>query len=161
MKLFFVLISALFISAFNSSNYPVAKLYAFQQKVSGGANFSSAEKNKAKMKYHLYLELKKGREISVETVWINGMQMNFDLEETGSPVTYEKTVTLGKGNQTEILIPATSNKLLRIVVRDEAGDKKAPPKYKTYSLLILYREANKSFYLGTKNFSKLLPEIKQ
>ena len=54
-----------------TGKYPVVKLYAYEQKVSGGANFSSDTKGRAVMKKYVYLLLRNDRTIEIEKVWIS------------------------------------------------------------------------------------------
>ena len=87
MKLF--LTGLLFIcctSFMQTGKYPVVKLYAYQQKVSGGANFSSKEKGRAKLQQYVYLLVRNGRSITIDDAWINGRSVTFTTEEVSAPV---------------------------------------------------------------------------
>jgi hypothetical protein len=149
-------------SFLQTGKYPVAKLYAYQQKVSGGANFSSDTKGRAVMKQYVYLLLRNERTIEIENVWINGSEMAVTTETLQAPVTIEKSVKFGNEAAFETLVPATSHRVLQIVLAAETGlEKTIPSRYRQYPLLIAYKEAGKLYYLGAKNWQQLSPQVNQ
>lgn len=156
--LLFVLCS----SFLQTGKYPVVKLYAYQQKVSGGANFSSDTKGRAVMKQYVYLLLRNERSIEIEKVWINGSEVPVTTEIVTAPVTREKSVKFGNEAAYETLVPATNHRVLQIVLATEAGlEKTIPARYRQYPLLIAYKEAGKLYYLGAKNWQQLSPQVNQ
>lgn len=156
MKFSLALCSIVLLSAFyNGADYPVAKLYAFQQKVSKGANFSSPEKNKPVVKYLVYVEVKKGRAITVKDVWINGLKSVFNMEQVHTPVMYEKTIRLNKNDDQGILIATTDNNLLQIFINGAEENKSIPSRYKKYPLLIAYKEGKNAYYIGAKAWEEI------
>lgn len=148
-------------SFIQTGKYPVAKLYAYQQKVSGGANFSSDEKGRAKQQHYIYLLVRKGRTISIDDVWISGRRMAFKTEEVNSPVTIDKSISLGNSPATETLVPATSHTVMQIVLASDAAAAmtSSPAKYRSYPLLLRYSENGTTYYLGSKNWVILDPKV--
>lgn len=144
-------------------NYPVAKLYAYRQKISGGANFSANEKNSEKSAKHIYLLVKQNRTIEIEQVWIDNKPVTFKAEIVNSPITQKTGLSFsGKGPATT-LVPATTHTVLQLFVDDMAvtNNEVAPQRYKKYPLLIQYSEAGELYFLGAKNWQLLAPAVKQ
>lgn len=146
-----------------TGKYPVAKLYAYQQKVSGGANFSSEEKRKPKLQQFVYLLVKNGRSITVDEVWMDGRRTTFKTEEVKSPVTIEKSLKLGNNADLETLVPETTHTVMQIVFTADAATEKisSPSRYRNYPLLIKYSENGKPYFLGTKSWTMLSPQVNQ
>ncbi|MBP6686833.1 MAG: hypothetical protein KA160_03155 [Lacibacter sp.] len=146
-----------------TGKYPVAKLYAYQQKVSGGANFSSKEKRRSTLQQYVYLLVRNGKSITIEDVWINGSRATFKTEEVKTPVTIEKSLKLKLGNsaEEEILVPETTHAVLQIVFISEATPAitSSPSRYRNYPLLIKYSENGKTFFLGAKSWTVLNPKV--
>ncbi len=164
MKIF--LTGLLFIcctSFLQTGKYPVVKLYAYQQKVSGGANFSSKEKGRAKLQQYVYLLVRNGRSITIDDVWINGRSVTFTTEEVKAPVTMEKSIKLGNTSEEEILVPETTHTVLQIVFTSEADPAitRSPARYKKYPLLLQYSESGKIYFLGAKGWTMLDPKVNQ
>jgi hypothetical protein len=164
MKLLLIILFTTILSAFTlKAKYPVVKLYAYQQKVSKVANFSSAEKNAPSIRHSIYIEVRKGRNISVDAVWLNGRKTEFSTEEVSTPVMYEKSIKLGKKNELGTLVPATGNNVLQVVVKT-SGENPAvtiPSRYRQYPILLEYREGSKQYFLGSKTWEELEPELNQ
>ncbi|NCU04286.1 MAG: hypothetical protein GXC73_09900 [Chitinophagaceae bacterium] len=150
-------------SFIQTGKYPVAKLYAYQQKVSGGANFSSDEKGRAKQQHYVYLLVRKDRTISIDDVWISGRKVAFKTEEVSSPVTIDKSISLGNTPATETLVPATQHTVMQIVLTSSAAAAmtSSPARYRSYPLLIRYSENGTSYYLGSKSWNILDPKVNQ
>ena len=146
-----------------TGKYPVAKLYAYQQKVSGGANFSSDEKGRAKLQHYIYLLVRKDRSISIDDVWISGRRVAFKTEEVNSPVTIDKSISLGNTPSTETLVPATQHTVMQIVLTSNAAAAmtSSPARYRAYPLLIRYSENGSTYYLGSKSWDLLDPKVNQ
>lgn len=149
-------------SFLHTGKYPVVKLYAYQQKVSGGANFSSDTKGRAVMKQHVYLLLRNDRTIEIEKVWVNGHEATVTSEIVQAPVTIEKSIKLGNEAAYETLVPATSHRVMQLLFAAETDTEKTiPSRYWKYQLLIAYKEAGKLYYLGTKTMTVLNPQVNQ
>jgi hypothetical protein len=164
MKTF--LTSLLFIcctSFLQTGKYPVVKLYAYQQKVSGGANFSSKEKGRAKLQQYVYLLVRTGRTITIDDVWIDGRKVTFTTEEVKTPVTMEKSIKLGNSPKADTLVPETTHTVMQIVFTNEASTAmtKSPSRYRNYPLLIKYSENGKTYFLGAKTWTVLSPKVNQ
>lgn len=164
MKLF--LTGLLFIcctSFMQTGKYPVAKLYAYQQKVSGGANFSSKEKGRVKLQQYVYLLIRSGRSITIDDVWIDGRKATFTTEEVSSPVAIEKSIKLSNNPESEILVPSTTHTVLQVLLTSVAETKEgsSPARYRAYPLLLQYTENGKTFFLGAKSWTMLSPKVNQ
>lgn len=134
-------------------NYPVAKLYAYRQKVSGGANTTYDKKTKQSNRDYVYLLIKQNRTIQVEQVWIDGAAVHFTTQEVNSPVTIDAGVSLSGKAATQQLVPEITHTVLQIIT-DKSSNEKAkakPAKYKRYNVLIQYKEGSSVFFLGTHN----------
>lgn len=157
-----VLILVLCSSFLHPGKYPVVKLYAYEQKVSGGANFSSDTKGRAVMKRYVYLLLRNDRTIEIEKVWINGCEVTITTDIVQSPVTIEKSIKFGNEAAFETLVPATSHRVMQLVFTAEPdAEKTIPSRYRQYPLLIAYKEDGKLFYLGSKSWKTLSPQVNQ
>jgi hypothetical protein len=164
MKLFLTALYFICCTSFlQTGKYPVVKLYAYQQKVSGGANFSSKEKGRSTLQQYVYLLLRNGRNIVIDDVWINGRSVTFKTEETKTPVTIENSLKLGNTAATEILVPETTHNVVQIVFTNEAGADatNSPSRYRNYPLLIKYNENGSTYYLGAKSWIVLNPKVNQ
>jgi hypothetical protein len=164
MKLF--LTGLLFIcctSFMQTGRYPVVKLYAYQQKVSGGANFSSKEKGRAKLQQYAYLLIRSGRSITINEVWIDGYKTTFTTEEVSAPITMEKSIKLGNNSEAETLVPPTTHQVLQVVfMSDDVSEiASSPVRYKNYPLLLQYSENGKTYFLGAKDWTMLSPKVNQ
>lgn len=150
-------------SFLQTGKYPVVKLYAYQQKVSGGANFSSKEKGPSKLQQYVYLLVRTGRNISIDDVWIDGRSVTFTTAEAKTPVTIEKSIRLGNTSEAETLVPETTHTVMQIVFTSDASTAmtSSPSRYRNYPLLIKYGENGKIYFLGTKNWTLLSPKVNQ
>ena len=146
-----------------TGKYPVVKLYAYQQKVSGGANFSSKEKGRSTLQHYVYLLVRNGRTITFDKVWIGGHSVSFKTEETKAPVIIENSIKLGNTPATETLVPETAHRVLQIILtsEDEESITNSPSRYRNYPLLIQYSENSKTYFLGAKSWTILSPKVNQ
>ena len=154
MKPIYSILLLLVCSSFAGTiNYPVAKLYAYRQKVSGGANTTYDKKTKQTDRNYVYLLIKQNRTIQVEHVWIDGISVHFTTQEVNSPVTIDAGVSLSGKTATQQLVPATTHTVLQILTDNSniEDSKVIPAKYKRYNVLIQYREGSSVFFLGTHN----------
>lgn len=143
--------------------YPVVKLYAYQQKVSGGANFSSKEKGRSTLQQYIYLLVRNGRTITIDDIWIEGQSVTFKTEKIKAPVTIENSIKLGNTPATETLVPETTHTVMQIIFTNEAASvmTSSPSRYRNYPLLIKYSENGRTYYLGTKSWTMLSPKVNQ
>ena len=149
-------------SFLHPGKYPVVKLYAYEQKVSGGANFSSDTKGRAVMRQYVYLLVRNDRTIEIEKVWINGSETAVTTDIVQSPVTIEKSIKFGNEAAFETLVPATEHRVMQLLIADQPGSEKTiPSRYRQYPLLIAYKEGGKSYYLGSKSWKTLSPKVNQ
>lgn len=150
-------------SFLQTGKYPVVKLYTYQQKVSGGANFSPKEKGRAKLQQYVYLLIRNGRNITIDDVWIDGRSVTFTTEEVKAPVTIEKSIKLGNTSKAETLVPETTHTVMQIVFTNEAAPPMtaSPARYKKYPLLLQYSENGKIYFLGAKSWTMLGPKVNQ
>jgi hypothetical protein len=148
-------------SFLQTGKYPVVKLYAYQQKVTGGANFSSDEKGRAKLQYYVYLLVRNGRSIAVDDVWINGKRATFKTEEVKTPVAIERSIGFGNKQEEELLVPQTTHTVLQVVFTNEAApaSTSSPSRYRNYPLLLQYSENGKTYFLGTKSWTVLSAKV--
>jgi hypothetical protein len=144
-----------------TGKYPVVKLYAYQQKVTGGANFSSDTKGRAKQQYYVYLLVRNGRSIAVDDVWIDGKRATFKTEEVKTPITIEKSIGFGNKQEDELLVPQTTHTVIQVVFTTEAepSTTSSPSRYRNYRLLLQYSENDKTYFLGTKNWTVLSSKV--
>ncbi len=163
MKLFLTgLIFICFTSFVQTGKYPVVKLYAYQQKVSSGANFSSKEKGRATLQQYVYLLVRNGRSITIDDVWIDGRRVAFKTEEIKAPVVIENSIKLGNAPATETLVPETTHTVMQVLFTSESSTATgSPSRYRNYPLLLQYTENGKTFFLGTKSWAILTPKVNQ
>lgn len=101
------------------------RLYAFRQEVSKGiSNATIDEKGETRpvktspvASSMIYIEFPKGTAISISELWINGKKYNFDTTTVQSPVVLNTGINM-PGQQDRILIPQTSNALIRIMPKE-------------------------------------------
>lgn len=150
-------------SFLHTGKYPVVKLYAYQQKVSGGANFSSKEKGRAKLQQYVYLLIRNGRSITIDDVWIDGRSVSFTTEEVKSPVSMEKSLKLGNNAEADTLVPETTHTVMQIIFTNEAAPAmtSSPYRYRKYPLLMRYSENGKTYFLGAKSWTVMDPKVNQ
>ena len=164
MKTFLTVVLFIFCTSFlQSGKYPVVKLYAYQQKVSGGANFSSKEKGRSTLQQYVYLLVRNGRTITIDDVWIDGRKATFKTEEVKAPVSMEKSIKLGNSSEAEVLVPETTHAVTQIIFTEinSSGAVSSPSRYRNYPLLIKYSEDGKNYFLGAKSWTALTPKVNQ
>lgn len=164
MKHIYSILLLLVCSSFTTTtDYPVARLYAYKQKVSAGANSTFDKKAKPAEMEYIYLAVKQNRTIHINHVWINGVAVSFKIAEVKSPVTIEAGATLAAKNATQVLVPETAHTVVQVLIGYKtSGEVKARPKrYKKYPLLIQYREGASVFFLGTQNWKITAPKANQ
>ena len=116
MKYISGILLLLIVSSFTDAiNYPVARLYAYQQKVSSGANLTVNDKRVAESAEYIYLLVKQNRNVQVETVWINGKSVSFKTEAVKSPVRVSSGINFS-GKASETLVPETTHTVLQVFI---------------------------------------------
>lgn len=144
--------------------YPVIKLYAYQQKVSKGANFSTSDKKTLPtIKQYVFIEVRNNKNITISRVWLNGKKIAFDTLMVNSPFIVEKSVKFGKKAYYDTLVPETKNNIIQIVTNPalEIASQKIPSCYKKYQLLIEYKAGYRRYFLGSTSLKELDPEVNQ
>ncbi|MBI1781873.1 MAG: hypothetical protein HYR66_10960 [Sphingobacteriales bacterium] len=158
-------------AAFSQGKYPVAKAYAYSQKEISGINRKVMDKDgkiirgkNTSTHYHLYLECYAGKEIVVDNVWINGQTYKVDVKKTESPVTVSSGIKGVKTNQSETLVPQTSNNVMAILpgdVDEVKVDKKISKLIKNNAVLFAYSFNGKKYYLAVNSLKEITPEVNQ
>lgn len=114
------------------------------------------------MRNYVYLLVRNDRTIEIEKVWINGSEAAITTEIIQSPVTIEKSIKFGNEAAFDTLVPATNHRVMQILFTAEPGSEKTiPSRYRPYPLLIAYKEAGKLYYLGSKSWKTLSPQVNQ
>jgi hypothetical protein len=137
--------------------YPVKKLYAFRQSVSGGTNALLKEQKGPAQRLLIYVKPWPGKEIRAVSLWIEGTARSFTTKVIPTPVVQKESVSLGrkKGNRT--LVPGNGNEVLEIIEGAAVSGTPYPSHLKVYPVLLQYEYAGKSYYLGGN--WKQLPSI--
>lgn len=165
MKIVLITGIAVLLFAFsNKGKYPVVKLYAYQQKVSKGANFSTSDKKTSPtIKHHVYIEVRENEHITISRVWLNGKKIAFDTLMVHSPVTIEKSVKFGKNAYYDTLVPETKNNIIQVALNytQQIESQKIPYRFKKYQILLEYKAGYKRYFLGSASFKELDPEVNQ
>lgn len=158
-----------------SSCAQVKKVYAYKQASIPGVllNYSDetdikdekAKKPEPKQNYNywFYLSVPKTDNIVVTGLWISGKQHDVKSEIVNDlPV--KKIVFTGlEKNDTTIMVPATSNKVILVY---PAGEKPGDSKYalnfaRTNELVVRYTRKGKILYATVKKINELTPDIRQ
>ena len=153
----------------------VKKVYAYKQASIPGIIPASdendiKEKNggkkterKQNYNYWFYLSIPKTEKVSVTGLWIDGKQ--YDLKsETITNLPVKKIVFTGlEKNDTTIMMPATSNKVLLVYPSAEKpGDSKYALNFaRTNELVIRYTSKDKTHYTTVKKIKELAPDVRQ
>ena len=164
----------LFIISVNGSAQ-VKKVYAYKQASIPGIIPASdendiKEKNDGKKtewkpnyNYWFYLSIPKTEKVTVTGLWIDGKQ--YDLKsETITNLPVKKIVFTGfEKNDTTIMVPVTSNKVILIYpVAEKPGDSKYALNFaRTNELVIRYASKGKTHYITVKKIKELIPDVRQ
>ncbi len=145
------------------TNYPVAKLYAYKQLISGGSNSTFDKSKKQGNRYYIYLLVKQKRNIQIKDVWIAGLSVPFTTQEVNSPVSIDAGVSLSGKSSTQQLVPETKHVVLQIAVENLEKEEaiSIPKAFKQYHILVQYTEADAVFYVGAKNFKPVAANANQ
>ncbi len=164
MKHIYSILLLLACSSFvTTADYPVARLYAYKQKVSAGANSTFDKKAKPAEMEYIYLAVKQNRTIHIDHVWINGVAVSFKTAEVKTPVTIDAGVSLSGKAATQQLVPETAHTIVQVLIDNKtaAALEALPRRYKKYPLLIQYREGALVFFLGTQNWKTIAAKTNQ
>ena len=158
-----------------SSCAQVKKVYAYKQASIPGIllNYSDetdikdekAKKPERKQNYNywFYVAVPKTDNITVTGLWISGKQYDIKSEiVTGLPV--KKIVFTGlEKNDTTIMVPVTSNKIILVYPSGERSDdfKYALNAARTNELVIRYTSKSKTHYTTIKKINELNPDVQQ
>jgi hypothetical protein len=141
-----------------AGRYPVKKLYAFRQSVSGGANMVVQRQQRPDQRYLLYLQPWPGKEINIINLWVEGTACSFNTQNVATPVVQRETVALGRKKGTRTLVPGNGAEVLEIVTGTATANGAAyPAQLKTFPVLLQYEFEGKTYYLGGS--WKQLPSI--
>jgi hypothetical protein len=152
----------------------VKKVYAYKQASIPGIIPSSDENDikepgtkiferKQNYNYWFYLSILKTEKINVTGLWIDGKQYEIK-SETISKLPVKKIVFTGLDkNDTTIMVPVTSNKVLLIYPGPEKTDnsKYALNFARTNELVISYTSKGKTRFATVKNIKELTPDVRQ
>jgi hypothetical protein len=153
----------------------VKKVYAYKQASIPGIipasdendikekNGSKKTERKQNYNYWFYLSILKTEKVTVTGLWIDGKQ--YDLKsETVTNLPVKKIVFTGlEKNDTTIMMPATSNKVLLVYpVAEKPSDSKYALNFaRTNELVIRYTSKGKTHYTTVKNIKELVPDVRQ
>lgn len=158
-----------------SSSAQIKKVYAYKQASIPGILPASDENDikennapkkterKQNYNYWFYLSIPKTEKVTVTGVWIDGKQYDIKSETiTNLPV--KKIVFTGlEKNDTTIMVPVTSNKVLLIYpAAEKPGDSKYALNFaRTNELVIRYTSKGKTHYTTIKKIKELTPDVRQ
>jgi hypothetical protein len=161
---------------FSISSYgQVKKVYAYKQASIPGilpdysdeTDIKDEKVKKAERKqnynYWFYLSIPKTDNITVTGLWISGKQHDLKIE-TVKDLPDKKIVFTGLNkNDTTIMVPATSNKIILVYPSGEkAGDSKYALNFaRTNELVIRYTRKGKTHYSTLKKIKELIPDVRQ
>ncbi len=152
---------------------PVIKMYAYSQMTLGGAapakgvdeNGREIEMTPEKKPNHfLYFTYSKHSSVVIKDVWINGKQQAF----TAVAVTKTPIEVIAEANGTEnkkiALVPATSKKVVQLVLMPNPKSAKSKPLPSLYAkqkkipgLIVSYMWKGKKYYTSLNNVKVLEP----
>jgi hypothetical protein len=172
-KLLIPLICLLVITINGSAQ--IKKVYAYKQASIPGIipasdendikekNGSKKTERKQNYNYWFYLSITKTEKVTVTGLWIDGKQ--YDLKsETITNLPVKKIVFTGlEKNDTTIMMPATSNKVLLVYpVAEKPSDSKYALNFaRTNELVIRYTSKGKTHYTTVKKIKELTPDVRQ
>jgi len=157
-----------------SSCAQVKKVYAYKQASIPGNIIASddndiKEKNEAKQparkqnfNYWFYLSTPKKEKVIVTGLWIDNQQ--YDIKsDTITTLPVKKIIFTGlEKNDTTIMVPATSNRILLIYPGSSRTNdsKKGLTLAKTNELVIRYTYKGKTYYTTIRKIKELTPDVR-
>lgn len=169
-----LILAVCFVAVTAVSTAQVKKIFAYKQACIPG-NIISTEDNDIKEKngvnstgptqnfnYWFYLSIPKKENVTITGLWINNHQ--YDIKsETVSNLPVKKIIFTGlEKNDTIIMVPATSNKILLI---HPSGKKQSDSKYalnlsRQNELVVRYTWKGKIYYATVKKIKELSPDVR-
>lgn len=160
------------INAVNAQGkYPVAKAYAYSQKEISGVNRKVMDKEgkiirskNVSSRFYLYLECYAGKEIELNSIWVNGRAYQFTTKKVSSPVVVQSGIKGVNNAGSETLVPQTANDVLVVFAGEEAGlktNRKMTRLTKNNAVLFEYSYNEKKYYLAVKSIKEIAPEVNQ
>jgi hypothetical protein len=161
MPVLFLCLIAL-VQKVTAQTYPVKKLYAYSQRITGGKSQMIGEPRRSSTIHHLYLEVYTGKQVTVTGLWITGKEFLFETTEAVSPVMMERSLQFRSKKDSVQLVPFTTNHLWQIKkLQPSTQLQKLPRHLNNYEVVIAYRYNNKTFYVGSKQSTVLQPVLRQ
>ena len=119
-------LSGLMSSNCEAQNSPVVKVHAYQREVVGGipGGPPGVGAPAKQTEYLIYLETAPKAEFTVEGVWKDGQFHTVETAVKKAPVRFESPVRLADESRS-IAVPATTNTVTEIVVRDAVPGRQA------------------------------------
>lgn len=174
-----IIVVSLIVTAFRSTKDIVKKIYAFKQASLPGIkpNFSNEndiissneqikkQEYRPSYNYWIYFEHSSSETIKITDVWLNGIRYEYQTETVKSLPVYKLIFTGLEHNDTTVLVPTTSNKVLQVVLKN-ISEKKAPVSnsikklVKENELLICYELNGKKYYKVIKEIKELQPDVR-
>jgi hypothetical protein len=107
-----------------AQNSPVLKVYAYERDVVGGIPGGPAGVGAParQTRYFIYLETPANAEFAVEGVWMDAKYHAVETMVKKTPIRFESPVKLAQ-EERNIAVPATTNKVTEIVVKDPVPSK--------------------------------------
>lgn len=169
-----LILAVCFVAITAVSNAQVKKVFAYKQASIPG-NIISTDDNDLKEKsearsgtgsqnfnYWFYLSIPIKEKVSVTGLWINNHQ--YDIKsETVNKLPVKKIIFTGlEKNDTIIMVPATSNKILLIhpAAKKQGNSKNALNIAKQNELVIRYTWRGKMYYATVKKIKELAPDVR-
>ena len=131
-----------------AGRYPVKKIYAYRQSVSGGANNVISEPKKENQRYFLYVHPWSGREINIVQVWLEGEAFAFTTQNITTPVRQKESVSLGRKRNTRTLVPGNGSNVVQIQLGEATNGAVYPAHLKRFPVLLQYEWEGKTYFLG-------------
>jgi hypothetical protein len=141
---------------------PVMKTYAYEREVvggiPGGGGPPGASPEARRTNYVIYIETPPHTNAVVEGVWMNGQFHHVDTVVKPAPVRFESPVALA---QEDVAVPATSNTVTEITVKDLVPDKTPDADVSKilgdHAAALQIRDAGKSVLVPIKSFARRAP----
>ena len=140
---------------------PVMKTYAYEREVVGGipgGGPPGVRRESKQTHYVIYIETPPHSTAVVEGVWMNGQLHRVDTVVKPAPVKFESPVALA---QEDVAVPATSNTVTEITVKDLVPDKTPDADVSKilsdHAAALQVRDAGKSVLVPIKSFARRSP----
>lgn len=157
-----MLITIMLFSLGSAVHAQLPKLYAFTQRVSGGANVGEAtmdgnttvKKKNDGIRQLIYLSLAPGTaEVTVTELWIKGKQYAFTIAEPKGPIMDETGIKM-PSEKRKLLVPA-GTRIIQILPGQEITGKTTRKSAQENEVFVCYRVANKTHSIASKQLEPL------